>query len=272
MPLSKPIQIFLSLALCFAPLSVEATTFTASAHSYMLVNRDTGQTLYAHNADAPLPPASLTKIMTLFLAFDALKAGSVKLREKIKISRAAAATGGSSMRLLSGERVPFENLLAGMAVASGNDAAVAVAQRLAKGDARRFVTLMNRKAAALEMRHTLFKTPNGLPALGQQTTARDMATLAGAYLRTYPAAAQLHILHSIYHRGKTLQTTNTLLGMEGVDGLKTGWTQNSGYNIVVTAQRNGVRLLIVVMGAKSRSARDEVVRALLKNGFHTRKR
>jgi D-alanyl-D-alanine carboxypeptidase (penicillin-binding protein 5/6) len=241
------------------------------ARSAILVNRDTGRILYAQHADTPVPPASLAKVMTLFLALDAVKAKSVKFSEKIRISRAAADTGGSSMYLRTGERVPFDLLLSGMAVASGNDAAVAVAQRLAGGSTSRFVTKMNRKAAALGMRRTLFKTPNGLPALGQQTTARDMMLLTRAYLRAHPAAARFHTAHFVLHRGRTLPTTNSLLNVvDGVDGLKTGWTQASGYNIIVTAQRGGVRLLAVVLGAKSREARDDAVRALLESGFRQR--
>jgi D-alanyl-D-alanine carboxypeptidase (penicillin-binding protein 5/6) len=241
------------------------------ARSAILVNRDTERILYAQHADTPVPPASLAKVMTLFLALDAVKAKSVRFSEKIRISRAAADTGGSSMYLRAGERVPFESLLSGMAVASGNDAAVAVAQRLAGGSTSRFVSMMNRKAAALGMRRTLFKTPNGLPALGQQTTARDMMLLARAYLRAHPAAARFHAAHFVLHRGRTLPTTNSLLNVvDGVDGLKTGWTQASGYNIIVTAQRGGVRLLAVVLGAKSREARDDSVRALLESGFRQR--
>ncbi|MDR2819488.1 MAG: D-alanyl-D-alanine carboxypeptidase [Desulfovibrio sp.] len=241
------------------------------ARSAILVNRDTGRILYAQHADIPVPPASLAKVMTLFLALDAVKAKSVKFSEKIRISRAAADTGGSSMYLRTGERVPFDLLLSGMAVASGNDAAVAVAQRLAGGSTSRFVTMMNRKAAVLGMRRTLFKTPNGLPALGQQTTARDMMLLARAYLRAHPAAARFHAAHFFLHRGRTLPTTNSLLNVvDSVDGLKTGWTQASGYNIIVTAQRGGVRLLAVVLGAKSRDARDDAVRALLESGFRQR--
>jgi D-alanyl-D-alanine carboxypeptidase (penicillin-binding protein 5/6) len=240
------------------------------ARSAILINRDTGRILYAQHADTPVPPASLAKVMTLFLALDAVKAKSVRFSEKIRISRAAADTGGSSMYLRAGERVPFELLLSGMAVASGNDAAVAVAQRLAGGSTSRFVSMMNRKAAALGMRRTLFKTPNGLPALGQQTTARDMMLLARAYLHAHPAA-RFHAAHFVLHRGRTLPTTNSLLNVvDGVDGLKTGWTQASGYNIIVTAQRGGVRLLAVVLGAKGKEARDDSVRALLESGFRQR--
>lgn len=130
----------------------------------MLINLDTGRILYEQSADAAIPPASLTKLMSMFLAMDAVKAKSVSLNEKVRVSRQSAATGGSSMHLRAGERVPLVRLLTGMAVASGNDAAMAVAQRVSGGNIRNFVRRMNSKARTLGMRRTVFKNPTGLPA------------------------------------------------------------------------------------------------------------
>ena len=171
------------------------------------------------------------------------------------------------MHLRMGERVSLQQLLAGMAVASGNDAAVAVAQSVA-GNARNFVSQMNRKARALGMRHTVFKNPTGLPANGQKTTARDLLTLSRAYLRTHPKAMRFHSAASLVHNGFAMYNTNPLLGVvEGVDGLKTGWTIASGYNIIVTATRGKVRLLGIVLGGASRSGRDDTARRLIEAGF-----
>lgn len=234
----------------------------------ILINLDTGRVLYEQNADAAIPPASLTKIMTMFLAMDAAKSKRLSLNEKIRISRQAAATGGSSMHLRAGERVPLVRLLTGMAVVSGNDAAVAVAQRVSGGNTRNFVRRMNSKARALGMRRTVFKNATGLPAAGQKTTARDMTALSRAYLRAHPDAMRFHSMRFFLHRGRTMRNTNALLGgVTGVNGLKTGWTVASGYNIVVTAQRGKTRLLAVVLGGDAKDRRDVSARRLIEAGF-----
>ncbi len=247
--------------------------FCAPAHAALpvraaiMVNLTTGRVLYEQQADTVIPPASLAKIMTMFVTLDSVRKGRLTLHEKIRISPQAASTGGSAMHLRAGERTPLVRLLTGMAVASGNDAATAVAQRVG-GNSRHFVRLMNRKARALGLRRTLFKNPTGLPAAGQKTTARDMMLLTRAYLRAHPAAMRFHSTRFFMHRGRTLRNTNTLLGrVEGVDGLKTGWTVASGYNLVITAQRGKTRLLIVILGGKTKTERDRSARRLVEAGF-----
>lgn len=233
----------------------------------ILVNMDTGKTLFEAQADASIPPASLAKIMSLYLVFDALNAKKLSLRQKIRIPAAAAAVGGSTMHLRAGERVSVHKLLAGTAVASGNDAVTALALRI-EGNLRRFVQAMNAKARTLGIRHTTFRNPSGLPAAGQRTTARDMAKLTCAYLKAHPEAWRYHGMYTITHRRRVLYTTNTLLGVvPGATGLKTGWTLASGYNIIVTATRGKTRLLAVVMGSSSRKARDALAAKLLRVGF-----
>lgn len=237
------------------------------ARAAILINMNTGKVLYEKNADAAIPPASLTKVMTMFLALDEVKAGRVKLNEKFRINRHAAAVGGSSMHLRAGERAPLVRLLTGMAVASGNDAATAVALRVS-GSERTFTRQMNRKARALGMRRTVFKNPTGLPAAGQKTSARDMMLLSRAYLRAHPKAMRFHSTRFFMHKGRTLRNTNALLGtVKGVNGLKTGWTVASGYNLIVTAQRGKIRLLAVILGGNTRDARDEAARRLVEAGF-----
>ncbi|MBQ7738584.1 MAG: D-alanyl-D-alanine carboxypeptidase [Desulfovibrionaceae bacterium] len=237
----------------------------------LLYNMTTGQILYQHNANVPIPPASLTKVMTLFLAFDAIKQGRLSLNKRIKISRLASRTGGSSMHLRFGERVPLMKLIIGTAVASGNDAAMAVAETV-NANLAKFVKLMNDRARALGMRQTRFCNPTGLPAPAQITTVADMLKLALAYLHKHPQALTYHNIATFSHGGHLLSTTNPLLGAVcGVNGLKTGWTTASGYNIIVTAQRAGTRLLLVVMGGRSRVSRDFVARKLLEAGFKNSK-
>ena len=233
----------------------------------ILINLDTGKVLFEHKADMPIPPASLTKVMSLFLTLDAVKAKKLTLTERIRIPSAAATVGGSSMHLRVGERVPVRDLLTGAAVASGNDAITALALRVS-GSQRRFVQAMNHKARKLGMQHSYFKNPSGLPAAGQRSCPRDMALLARTYLKVHPAALRYHATHALTHRKRFLPNTNTLLGVvPGVTGLKTGWTIASGYNIIVTAVRGKTRLLAVVMGGTSRKSRDSAATRILEAGF-----
>lgn len=263
--LSRCCLIALLVLLCLC-LALPAAA-RVPARSAILYNMTSGKILYTQNADASIPPASLTKLMTMLLTLDAVRQRKISLKTWLIVSRKAARTGGSSMHLKNGERIRLENLLYGMAVVSGNDAAVAAAEKIG-GNTRHFVRLMNRKARTLGMKHTQFKNVNGLPAAGQRTTARDMLTLARAYLRSYPSALRYHSPRSLRHGRRTMRATNKLLGvMPGVDGLKTGWTVASGYNIVVTAERRGVRLIAVVMGGSSAARRDLAARRLLEAGF-----
>lgn len=233
----------------------------------LLVNMNTGKILYERNPDAAIAPASLTKLMTMFLTFDAVRAGRVKLNEQTRVSKQAAATGGSVMRVNAGQSVPLVRLLAGTAVASGNDAAMALAEKVG-GNIKNFVELMNKKAAMLGMRHTKFKNPTGLPAAGQKTTARDLWRLCNAYLKRHPQAMRFHKMKNFMHKGGVTRNTNPLLGtVSGVNGLKTGWTVASGYNLIVTAERKGVRILAIILGAQDKQARNALALKLLDAGY-----
>ena len=248
-------------------LCLSAQTAHAGVKAMLLINLNSGKTLYERNANLSIPPASLTKLMTMYLAMDAVSSRKLSLMGKVLVTREAARTGGSSMHLRTGERLPLSRLMLGMAVASGNDAAMTVAHAIS-GSTRNFVRLMNRKARNLGLRHTVFKNPSGLPAPGQKTTARDMAKLARAYLRAYPSVRTFHATRRLVHRGRAINNTNQLLGrVRGVDGLKTGFTAASCYNVIITAERNGVRLMAVVMGGSSRAARDNMARRLVEAGF-----
>ena len=254
--------------LCFALLAGAPDALAArGARAAILINMDTGKVLFEKNADMSIPPASLTKVMSMFLTMDAVRAKRLTLDEKIRITPAASKVGGSSMHLRNGERVDVRQLLTGAAVASGNDAITALALRVG-GNERQFVRAMNQKANSIGLSRTEFKNPTGLPAAGQRTTPRDMATLARAYLRAHPSAQSFHSTRVFRHRNRQMSNTNALLGsVRGVNGLKTGWTVASGYNLIVTAQRGGTRLIAVVMGGTSRNARDYMAERLIEAGF-----
>ncbi len=256
------------LLLVLALLLVPAGQACAGVRAAILVNMKTGKILYERNGNLSIPPASLTKLMTMYLALDAVRDGRISLQQPVRVTREASRAGGSRMQLRANQRVSLSNLLMGMMVASGNDAALAVAHALSGNSTRRFVQMMNRKARALRLTRTVFKNPNGLPAAGQKTTARDMMRLALSYLRTHPSSSRYHGTRYFTYGGRTMRNTNRLLGkVLGVNGLKTGFTAASGYNIIVTAERKGVKLMVVVLGGSSRVARDRMAYRLLETGF-----
>lgn len=237
------------------------------AGSAILYDLDNDAILFEQNADERIPPASLTKVLSMFLALDHINAGRAAFDSVVPVSRAAARTGGSRMGLREREQASLEQLLLGMAVSSGNDASMALAEYVG-GSAPAFVNMMNAKARALGMRDSRFRNPHGLPARGQYTTARDMLTLARAYLRAYPAALRFHNTHVLNHRGRVTWNKNPLLGQyPGADGLKTGWIKASGYNLIFTASRGDKRLLAVILGAPNVRVRGVEACRLLDAGF-----
>lgn len=235
--------------------------------SAILYDLDHDAILFEQNADQHIAPASLTKVLSMFLAMDQIRQGAVSLDSPVTVSRAAARTGGSRMGLSEKDNVTLEQLLMGMAVSSGNDASAAVAEFVG-GSTPAFVAMMNAKAQALGMRDSQFRNPHGLPAAGQYTTARDMLTLARAYLQTYPDALRFHNTHFINHKGRVTWNKNPLLGQyPGADGLKTGWVNASGYNIIFTASHGSRRLLAVILGAPDSRTRGVEAFRLLDAGF-----
>lgn len=230
----------------------------------VLYNADTQELLFQRRDSSPVPPASLTKIMSMFVALDAIGSEKANLASLVLISPKAATTGGSSMGIQAGELVPLNELLKGMAICSGNDASVAVAEFIG-GSEEAFVALMNEKARQLGMNNTVFKNAHGLHSPGQQTTAFDMLILARNYLEKYPQ--NLSIYHSTKqytYKGKTSRNANTLLGKyEGVNGLKTGYVAASGYNLITTAEHNGTKFINVLLGAPTSKIREKEVAFLL---------
>ncbi|NPU83952.1 MAG: D-alanyl-D-alanine carboxypeptidase [Syntrophaceae bacterium] len=236
--------------------------------SAVVVDYNTGATLFAENPDQMIPPASLTKIMTLYLTFEDIQQGRVRPADLVTVSGKAYATKGTTMFLEKGEKVPLIELIKGISVASANDAAQAVAEHLGAGSAADFVARMNGKARELGMTRTRFMNPHGLPAKGQLTTARDMMTLSRAYLNRFPECLTIHSMREYSYHNKTQRNRNRLLAhYPGADGIKTGFVCASGYNIIATAKRDNVRVMAVVLGARTPKLRVSETERLLDVGF-----
>jgi D-alanyl-D-alanine carboxypeptidase (penicillin-binding protein 5/6) len=237
------------------------------AQSAVLMDGLTGQILYEQNPHLKIPPASFVKVLTLYLVFDALRAGQLKLDDQVTVSEKAWRIQGSKMFIKVGDRVKVDDLLKGIAVASGNDACIAIAEHLA-GSEEVFVTKMNEKAAFLGLKESQFKNSHGMPADDQYTTAMDMALLARRYIEEHPEALALHSTTEFEYHGIRQGNRNTLLQKNiGVDGLKTGHVEESGYHLVATAKRDGQRMIAVVMGCDKVKKRAPETQKLLEYGF-----
>ena len=255
-----------SVIICLLSAST-ALAGPINAKSAILMDVTTGKILYEQRADMLIAPASLTKVISLYVAMNAISDKKVDYNDKVKVSSAAARTGGSRFGLKAGERLTLDKLFYGMAVASGNDASVAVAEHVA-GSTSAFVKQMNDLARRLGMKNTKFVNVHGLPAQGQLTTARDMLKLAKAYQAHYPIARRYHLARSVTHNGHTEPNHNPLVGhYTGLDGLKTGWVTAAGYNIIATARQRGHKLIAVILGAPNTSVRAAEARRLLNAGF-----
>src|SRR5579859_179696 len=233
----------------------------------IVMDAGTGEILYAERADSPRYPASVTKVMTMYLAFEALASGRLHLYDTVVVSPLAAAQPATKLGLRAGDTITVENALHAMAVHSANDMAVAIAEKIGGTDSR-FADMMTLKAQQLGMVNTRYVNPNGLPDNRQLTSAHDIAILARAGLRDFPQYYSFFSQEEFTYRGHTMYNTNHLLGkMPGVDGLKTGFTNAAGFNLAASAMRNGHRLIAVVMGSSSGAVRNANVEGLLLTGF-----
>lgn len=236
-------------------------------YAAVVVDAKTGEVLYAKRADSPRYPASITKVMTLYLAFEALAAGRLKLSDPVEMSPRAAAQAPTKLGLRPGETLTVEQAMQALAIKSANDVAVALAEKLGGSEAR-FAAMMTLRAQELGMRNTRFVNASGLPDSRQISTARDIAILSRAVMRDYPQYYKLFSQQSFTFRGVTMRNHNGLLGrMPGVDGLKTGYTNASGFNIAVSAVRDNRRLITVVLGAPSTATRNNNAEDLILTGF-----
>jgi D-alanyl-D-alanine carboxypeptidase (penicillin-binding protein 5/6) len=235
--------------------------------NYYLVDYASDRVLAAGAADEPVPPASVTKLMTAYVVFKALEAGALDLHEEVPVSVRAWRTGGTRMFIDVNSRVAVEDLIRGMLIQSGNDASVALAERIS-GSVEAFVERMNSTAAALGMRNSVFRNPTGLPARGHVTTAHDLAIVAKAIIKEFPAYYGLYSEREFSYNGIKQYNRNALLARDpSVDGMKTGHTEAAGYCLVTSAQRDGMRLIAVVLGAKTPKARNDGAQKLLDYGF-----
>ena len=238
------------------------------AKSYLIIDARTGHELASLNPDNALAPASLTKLMTTYVVFTALKQGQMQLEDEVTISEKAWRTQGSRMFIEVGTRVSIEALVAGMIVQSGNDASVALAEHVA-GTESVFAELMNQYASKLGMLSSHFVNATGLPAEGHVTTARDLTTLARALIEEFPEYyGRWHSMKEYTYNGIKQNNRNSLLWRDAsVDGLKTGHTDDAGYCLVASAARDNMRVISAVMGTSSTKARTDGSQALLNYGF-----
>ena len=240
------------------------------SESYILMDADTGEVLGEKNPDMRLPPASLTKIMSAHLIFNALRDGILQMDQDILISRRAWAANvvGSKTFIEVGERVSVRDLLYGVIVQSGNDAAIALAEGLA-GDETAFAEWMNREAKRLSLVNTRFANSTGLPAKLHYSSARDIAKMVRASVREHPQLYQIYAEREFTFNGITQQNRNDLLdSFDGADGVKTGYTEEAGYSLASSARRGGRRVIaVVLMKAESAATRERASAKLLNYGF-----
>lgn len=248
-----------------------SVTLAENAKSAVLIERDTGAILYDKNKDEKLPPASMTKIMTMLLIMEALDKGEITLNEKVRTSEHAASMGGSQIFLEPGEEMTVDELLRGIAIASGNDASVSMAERIA-GSEEAFVEMMNKKAKKLGLKNTHFANPTGLPAKDHYSTAYDMAIMAKELLK-YEKITNYTGKYEDYLRENTdkkfwLVNTNRLVKFyPGVDGLKTGFTNEAKYCLTATAKKDNMRVIAVVFGAPTPKDRNAQISKMLDYAF-----
>lgn len=266
----KPSRIYLALFLLLSPLLSAAQVPSApplTAKGYLLIDYNSGQILAEKASSERMEPASITKLMTAYVAFNAIKSGQISLTDEVLVSEKAWRTQGSRMFIEVDKWVPMNLLLQGMIIQSGNDASVAIAEYVAGTEAT-FAELMNQAAQQLGMLDTQYRNSTGLPDADHYTTAADIAKLANAIIRDFPEYYAWYSQKEFTYNGITQDNRNALLWRDAsVDGLKTGYTEAAGYCLVSSAKREDMRLISVVLGASSSSARANDSQALLNYGF-----
>lgn len=256
-------SLLLGASLLLLSISAEARPPLAS----IVIDAGSGRVLEAHHAEAPRYPASLTKLMTLYLVFGALKTHHLTLEHRFRVSKLAASREPTRLGLRPGSWISVRNIILGLVTQSANDAASVIAEGIA-GSEKAFAVRMTRKAHQLGMLHTVFRNASGLPKPPNVTTARDMATLARALIRDFPSRYRYFSVRKFRYKGRRYFNHNHLMSRyKGMDGMKTGYIHASGFNLVASAVRDGRRLIGVVMGGRSSHSRDLKMAALLDKGF-----
>lgn len=254
-----------ALTWCAQPTSAWARS--GIVHAHILVDAATGRVLEAYNANQRAHPASLTKLMTLYLTFQRLESGKLSLNTRMRVSRHAAAQQPTKLWLRHGSTITVRDAILGITTKSANDAAVVLAEYLGHSEGH-FAHLMNLQARRLGMKRTMFYNASGLPNRRQWTTARDMALLGVALIHRYPQYYHFFGVRAFRFNGRTVYGHNHLLDeCDGVDGMKTGYVSASGFNIVTSAERDGQRLVGVVLGGRTARSRDVQMASLINKGF-----
>ncbi|WP_371345890.1 SPOR domain-containing protein [Ancylobacter sp. IITR112] len=236
--------------------TVASTGTWQRGYSHIVVDANTGRVLDADNADSLRHPASVTKVMTLYLLFEQLESGRMRLNTPLRVSSYAAAQQPSKLGVKAGSTIVVEDAIKALITRSANDVAVVIAENIS-GSSSSFASLMTRRARQLGMSRTVFKNPNGLPSTEQVTTARDLATLGRAIQERFPKYYGYFEIRSFQYRGVAIRNHNRLLGrVDGVDGIKTGYTNASGFNLLTSVKKNGRYVIAVVMGGSSAASRD----------------
>ncbi len=266
------LSIFFALSAVLAMVTAQAAVVTPTppaikARAYILKDYDSGEVLVEANADEHMDPASLTKMMTVYVVLAELADGKFRMEDRVPISKKAWKMGGSKMFIEVGKEVPVEDLLKGVIIQSGNDASVALAEYVA-GDESAFANLMNQYATRLGLTNTNFVNSSGLPHPDHYTSARDMAIMATALIRDFPVHYPLHAVRAYTWNGIKQYNRNPLLRLdESVDGVKTGHTESAGYCLVASAKQGDMRLVSALLGSDSEESRLAETRALLRYGF-----
>ena len=258
-------------ALALRPVDAAAVELPITSRAALLMEKTTGQILYTQNEHEQLEPASVTKVMTLLLTMEAIDSGTIHYDDVVTVSAAAAGMGGSQVFLAEGEQITVEELLKAVCVASGNDAAVALAEKVA-GVHELFVERMNQRAAELGMEDTHFVNCTGLTAEGHVTSAHDIALMSRELILRHPDIRRFTTIWMDTIRGGAFQLANTnklIRFYDGATGLKTGYTASAGYCISATAERDGMELIAVIMKGPDKDTRNNDAKALLNYGFST---
>lgn len=253
--------------LCVCVLAMLRVAVANASVSSIMIDAANGEVMYEMNADERRYPASLTKLMTLYITFNALENNHIKLTDKLKVSRTAAGRSPSKLGVRAGETITVKDAIMAVIVKSANDCATVLAEHFAPTEAD-FAVLMTNTAHKLGMKHTTFKNASGLPNKQQKTSARDMAILAMAVYHHFPQYYKWFSAKSFQYKGRTIGGHNYILKtFAGADGMKTGYTAASGYNIITSAKRSGKRVIAVTMGHNSVGERDKKVSKMMDRGL-----
>ena len=258
----RKVAVALLAMLCFAAPA------WAGKYASIVIDMETGQVLHDREADELRHPASLTKVMTLYLVFDALESGKLKLTDRLPVSKAASRAQPSKLGLKSGSTIKVEDAIRALVTKSANDVAIVIAEKLGGGSETKFVAKMNTKAKELGMLNTTFRNASGLPDKKQVTTARDMAKLAEAVYMDHKNRYNYFSLSSFsWGKRKYMNHNELLRRVDGVDGIKTGFTNASGYNLMASAERGGRRVIAIMLGGSTGRSRDAHVADLIEAAF-----